>query len=91
MINKDSAVGGCRGNPLPGRVDEDLTGPSCGLQCQSWIVIGETDLGPAERERTGHSRKSELFMKACQRLGVWETWLHDGALVGDSQLAGTRV
>lgn len=60
-------------------------------QGQSWIVIGETGLGPAERVRTGHSRKSELFMKACQMLGVWETWLHDGALVGDSHLAGTRV
>lgn len=60
-------------------------------QGQSWIVIGETGLGPAEQGKTGHSRKSEPFMKTCQRLGVWETWVRDGALVGDSHLAGTRV
>lgn len=66
---------------------------SHGLKCLSWTVVREGGLISADRQH-GYSRKSQSLcksIKAGQREGAWETWLHGGARAGVSLLAGTRV
>lgn len=71
---------------LPGKAHKELPVASHGLQWLSWIVMGETGPGLADRKD-----RSKGMTEVGVGEAAWETWLHGGAWVRESQQAGTRV